>query len=241
MTELQTPIVDRAEWRARHRAHLDEEKALTRARDELSAKRRQLPRLEITEPYVFDTPDGPRSLLDLFDGQRQLVIYHFMMGPDWEEGCPSCSFWADNYNGTQVHLAHRDTALVAASRAPLANIETYRNRMGWTFTWVSSENSTFNVDFGVSFGNAPDDRVDNYNFGTQTFDADEAPGVSSFVRDGDRIFLTHQVFSRGLDLFNSAYHLLDLTALGRHEDELPWPMAWLHRHDAYPTSVVDSD
>lgn len=230
------PVVDQEAWLDARRDHLEQEKAFTRERDALSAARRDLPWLEITTDYRFQTATGTVSLADLFDGRRQLLVYHFMMGPDWEEGCPSCSFWADNYDGTDVHLAHRDTTLVAVSRAPLEAIEAYRQRMGWSFTWVSSHDSPFNYDMRVSFDPSdPDDQQNNYNFDTQDFPGDEAPGISAFVRDDDgRIFLTYQTFSRGLDMANGAYHMLDMTTLGRQEDELPWSMAWLHRHDAYP-------
>lgn len=227
------PIVDKEAWQEARLNHLAAEKALTRQRDELSRQRRELPWVEITENYSFDTPAGSVSLADLFVGQRQLLVYHFMMGPGWEEGCPSCSFWADNFNGVDVHLAARDTALVAVSRAPISEIETYKKRMGWDFRWVSSASSRFNFDMGVSFD--PGDETATYNFGTQTNYGEESPGMSAFYRQEDgRIFLTYQTFSRGLDMINGAYHMLDLTALGRHEADLEWSMAWLHRHDAYP-------
>ncbi len=237
MTELTPPaVVDRDEWVAAREAHMADEKAFTRQRDELSRQRRELPWTEITEEYEFEGPDGVRTLAELFDGRGQLIVYHFMLGPGWEEGCPSCSFWADNYNGTEVHLAARDTTLVAISRAPLPEIEKYRTRMGWQFPWYSSADSSFNFDMGVSFrpddieaGNAP------YNFGTQQAGVDEMPGISVFARTDDgRVFLTYQTFSRGLDMLNGTYHMLDLTPKGRDEDDLPWSMAWLHRHDAYP-------
>ena len=230
------PVVDREAWLDSRRAFLDREKQFTRERDALTAARRDLPRLEITDDYRFASAAGSVSFDELFDGHPQLLVYHFMMGPDWEEGCPSCSFWADNFDGTQPHLAARDTALVAVSRAPVDTIERYRERMGWSFTWVSSLDSAFNFDMGVSFDPSdPADQQANYNFGTQDMPGDEAPGISAFFRDDSgRIFLTYQTFSRGLDMANGAYHLLDMTALGRHEDDLSWSMAWLHRHDAYP-------
>jgi len=229
-------VLDRDDWLSARRDHLDREKQFTRERDALSAARRDLPWLEITADYRFETAAGTVTLGELFDGRRQLLIYHFMMGPDWDEGCPSCSFWADNYEGTDVHLGHRDTTLVAVSRAPIDAIEAYKQRMGWTFTWVSSHDSPFNFDMRVSFDPTdPDDQHANYNFGTQNFPGDEAPGISAFFKDeDDRIYLTYQTFSRGLDMTNGAYHMLDMTALGRDEDDLPWSMAWLHRHDAYP-------
>ena len=228
--------VDAEQWRQARTEFLEQEKAFTRQRDALSAARRELPWLEITEDYRFDTPDGEVTLADLFGDRHQLLLYHFMMGPDWEEGCPSCSFWADNYDGTQVHLAHRDTAFAVVSRTSVDNIEAYRKRMGWSFRWVSSLNSSFNFDMGVSF--TPEQVASGeklYNYGTMAFGGDEAPGLSTFIRDDDgRIYLTYQTFARGLDMLNSTYHHLDLMAKGRDEDNLDWPMQWLHRHDAYP-------
>ena len=229
-------IVDRQQWLEAHRQHLAKEKDFTREREAMAAARRRLPWLEITEPYVFDTDDGEVDLLGLFDGKGQLIVYHFMYGPDWgDEGCPSCSFWADNYDGTPIHLAHRDTAFAVVSRATMAQINGYKQRMGWDFRWVSSGRSSFNYDLGVS---ATPEQLDSgetsYNLETAVPVGPESPGVSVFARDGDRVFLTYQVFARGLDLFNGTYHLLDLTPKGRDEALLPWSMAWLHRHDAYP-------
>lgn len=230
-------ILDRTTWLEAHRSHLAEEKAFTIERERMAATRRELPWLEITEPYVFDTPDGDVSLLDLFDGKGQLIVYHFMFGPEWgDEGCPSCSFWADNYNGTPIHLAARDTAFAAVSRATLDQIAAYRSRMGWDFRWVSSGGNDFNYDLGVS-ARADDLEAGSklYNYETATPMGEESPGVSVFARDGDRVFLTYQVSARGLDLFNGAYHMLDLTPKGRDESDLPWSMAWLQRHDSYPS------
>ncbi|MEM7322920.1 MAG: DUF899 domain-containing protein [Actinomycetota bacterium] len=232
-------VVDRDAWHVARLAHLEEEKAFTRQRDELSRKRRSLPWLEITEDYRFAGPAGEVGLLDLFDGRGQLLVYHFMMGPDWEEGCPSCSFWADNYNGTEAHLAARDTALVAVARTSVDNIARYQARMGWTFPWYSSLGSSFNYDMGVSF---TDEQMasgeKSYNYGTLAAFGEESPGISIFARgqgtdDRDRVFLTYQTFSRGLDMLNGAYHMLDLTPKGRDEQDLPWGMAWLRRHDQY--------
>ena len=230
MTQI---VATMEEWTSARLEHLAAEKAFTRQRDALSRQRRALPWVEIAADYVFDTPTGPASLSDLFGAHHQLLVYHFMMGPGWIEGCPSCSFWADNFNGVDVHLAHRDTALVAVSRAPIEEIEAYKERMGWSFRWVSSAPSRFNFDMGVSF--EPGDETAAYNFGTQTNYGEESPGMSAFYRQDDGgIFLTYQTFSRGLDMINGAYHMLDLTARGRDEGDLEWPMAWLHRHDAYP-------
>jgi predicted dithiol-disulfide oxidoreductase (DUF899 family) len=228
-------VVPRTAWLEARKTHLEHEKEFTRQRDELSRERRELPRLEINQEYAFVGPEGPRSLGELFEGRSQLIVYHFMLCPDWEEGCVTCSFWADNFNGVDVHLSHRDATLVVISRAPLEKIESYKRRMGWSFVWLSSSESNFNVDMGVS--DSPDDIGEdelNYNFGTQRFGGDEAPGVSVFRRDDDgRIFLTYQTFARGLDMMNGAYYFLDLTPNGCDEDELPWTMAWLSRHDAY--------
>lgn len=234
-------VLDRDGWLEAQRAHLAREKELTRLRDAVSAERRALPWLEITEAYEFDGPvasekAGTRSLSDLFEGRNQLLVYHFMYGPDWgAEGCPSCSFWADNFDGIQVHLAHRDTSFAVVSRASVEQIAGYQRRMGWGFDWYSSERNEFNLDLGVTITEEQEQRGDGtYNFGTQTAGAGEHPGISAFRRTEDgRIFLTHQVFSRGLDLVNGAYHWLDLTSKGRDEGGLEWTMQWLHRHDAY--------
>jgi len=170
-----------------------------------------LPWVQLQKHYEFDGPDGRVGLLDLFDGRSQLIVYHFMLGPGWGEGCPSCSFWADGYDGLPVHLARRDASLVAVSRAPYPEIAAYRERMGWSFPWYSSAGSDFNFDFGVSF-------------------------TSEQQRDSDgsgAVFHTYSTYSRGLDPFNAAYQLLDLTPKGRDEHDLPWTMAWLRRHDEY--------
>ena len=225
-------IVSKEEWVAARLEHLANEKRFTHQRDALSAERRALPWLEISEDYVFESPDGHKSLAELFGDKSQLLVYHFMLGPDWVEGCPSCSFWADNFNGTDVHLAARDTQLVAISRAPLAEITAYQNRMGWDFVWVSSHGSRFNFDMGVSFDGQTDEP--NYNFDTQHMGGDEGPGFSAFTKRDGKVYLTYQTFARGLDMTNGAYHMLDLTAKGRDEGDLEWSMAWLHRHDAYP-------
>lgn len=228
-------IVSREAWRAARTAFLADEKAFTKARDALAAQRRGLPWELVEADYEFQTPDGPRSLADLFAGRRQLVVYHFMYGPDWEEGCPSCSFWADNFNGVDVHLAHRDTTLIAASNTSLANIEAYRKRMGWNFRWVSSLGSDFNRDFGVTFtAEEIESATADYNYKIQSFPVAEAPGLSVFAKlDDGRVAHTYSAYARGLDIINGAYHILDLTPNGRGEDELPFTMAWLRRRDQY--------
>jgi predicted dithiol-disulfide oxidoreductase (DUF899 family) len=219
-------VVSRDEWLVERVKLLVAEKELTRRRDELSATRRALPWVEVTTNYGFDTVDGPRQLGELFGGCSQLVVYHFMFGPDWEEGCPSCSFWADNYDGTQAHLAHRDVTLIACSRAPLATLLAYRERMAWTFPWVSSGGTSFNQDFGVS-------QTPTYNFAPVAEPVDEAPGLSVFAKRDGKVFHTYSCYSRGLDVFNTAYQILDVTPKGRDEDGLAWTMAWLRRHDQY--------
>jgi len=228
-------IVSRQEWIEARKAHLAHEKELTRARERLSEERRALPWVKVDKPYLFDAADGRKTLADLFEGKNQLVVQHFMFAPDWNEGCKSCSFWADGFERMIPHLAARDTTLVAVSRAPLPKLLAFRNRMGWTFDWVSSAASDFNYDYAVSF--TPDDLKSGnriYNFGTADFSIEEAPGISVFYRNeaGD-IFHTYSCFSRGLDMMNAAYHYLDLTPLGRHEEGLPYPMDWVRLRDQY--------
>ncbi len=221
------------EHRAARLALLGREKELNRFRDELAAERRRLPWVPVTKDYEFQGPDGRLTMRDLFDGRSQLIVYHFMFGPDWEEGCPSCSFWADSFNGMPVHLAHRDASLVAVSRAPYPQIEEYRRRMGWSFRWVSSAGSDFNFDYGVSFTPEQTTAGAEYNY-RQSEVADELPGLSVFATDeAGQVFHTYSTYSRGLDPINSGYQLLDLTPKGRNEDDLPWTMAWLRRHDSY--------
>ncbi len=222
-------------WLAARKELLDREKAFTRERDALSAARRALPRVKVEKNYVFETEDGEQTLEELFDGCGQLIVYHFMYGPEWEAGCKSCSFWADNYDGVGEHLRQRDTRLVAVSRAPLSTLLAFRKRMGWRFPWVSSAGSDFNYDFDVSFRQEDLDTGEtNYNFGTSRFPSDEAPGVSCFTREDDgSVYHTYSAYSRGLDIFNTAYNLLDLTAKGRDEESLSYPMEWVKLRDQY--------
>jgi predicted dithiol-disulfide oxidoreductase (DUF899 family) len=223
------------EWLAARRALLVREKQLNRLRDELAEQRRALPWVPVDEPYTFEGADGTATLRDLFAGRSQLLVYHFMFGPDWAEGCPSCSFWADSFDGVVVHLAHRDITLVCVSRAPYPALDAYRRRMGWTFPWYSSGKSEFNVDFHVSF--TPEQQRDGaeYNFAHVEHPGDELPGISAFALGTDgRVYHTYSAYSRGLDPFNSGYQLMDLAPKGRDEAGLPHTMAWLYRHDAYP-------
>lgn len=229
------PVVSKEDWIKARKEFLVEEKAFTKARDALSEKRRSLPWVRVDKHYDFQGPEGAVSLSDLFKGRNQLVVYHFMYGPDWKEGCPSCSFWADNYEGIDIHLAHRDTTLVAISNTSLANIDEYKKRMGWSFMWVSSVGTDFNADHHVTFTQeALDAGPVAYNFAERDFPSTEAPGVSVFARlDDGGIARTYSCYGRGLDILNGAYNILDLTPNGRDEDDLPYTMAWLRRRDQY--------
>jgi predicted dithiol-disulfide oxidoreductase (DUF899 family) len=227
-------ILSREDWTAARRKLLDDEKAFTKARDRLSAARRALPWEKVETNYLFDGESGPVSFADLFAGRSQLLVYHFMFGPDWEAGCKSCSFWADNFERIVVHLNHRDVTLVLISRAPLERLTAYRKRMGWTFEWVSSLGNSFNHDFAVSFSEdelAKGEKT--YNFGTQQTYGEESPGISVFAKDGNAIYRTYSTVSRGLDMLNGAYHLLDLVPKGRDEEGLSHGMEWLRRRDEY--------
>lgn len=228
------PVVSREEWLAARTELLADEKRLNQLRDNLSRKRRELPWVRITKPYVFEGAHGRQSLTDLFGACSQLIVYHFMYGPNWEEGCPSCSFWADNFEGIPIHLAHRDAALVAVSRAPYAKLAAYRQRMGWTFPWYSSWGSDFNFDFQVSY--TPEQITSGtaeYNYRRAQV-LEELPGISVFYRPAaGELYHTYSTYARGLDMLNGAYHYMDLLPKGRDEDGLPRTMAWLRRHDCY--------
>jgi predicted dithiol-disulfide oxidoreductase (DUF899 family) len=224
----------RVEWLTARRELLAKEKDLNRRRDELAEQRRALPWVPVDKEYRFEGPNGEAGLPDLFDGRSQLLVYHFMFGPDWEEGCPSCSFWADSFDGVAVHLAHRDVSLVVVSRAPYPKLAAYKSRMGWTFPWFSSSDSDFNFDFHVSFTPEQQAGGAEYNFVPVDQPGEELPGISAFARDeSGAVFHTYSSYARGLDPFNGAYQLLDLAPKGRDEGDLAWPMAWLRRHDTY--------
>jgi predicted dithiol-disulfide oxidoreductase (DUF899 family) len=221
---------------------LEAEKKLTRRGDELARRRRELPWVPIENEYMFETDDGEQTLGELFDGRSQLLVYHFMFGPRWTEGCPVCSFWADNFNGAVAHLAHHDVTLLCVSRAPLERLQQYKRRMGWSFPWASSGRSDFNYDFAVSVADLdagasqPEmerptpDRTDlpTYNFTKKAFGA-ELPGLSAFALEDGVVYHTYSCYARGLDAFNCAYQLLDRAPLGRNEQSI----RWLHRHDEY--------
>jgi predicted dithiol-disulfide oxidoreductase (DUF899 family) len=231
-------IVSRDEWIARRKQLLAEEKELTRLRDQLGAKRRALPWERVEQAYAFDGPDGRKSLVELFGDRTQLAVYHFMFAPDWEAGCKSCSFWADNFDRIVVHLAARDVAFVAISHAPFAKLDAYRRRMGWSFPWVSSGPSAFNHDFRVTF--TPEEVASgeiDYNFGKHRNGkhaafGTELPGISVFARDGGDVFHTYSAYTRGIEVVNAAYGWLDLVPKGRDEAEVG-PMGWLRRRDEY--------
>ena len=227
-------VVSEKQWLAARKKLLTEEKKFSKLRDKLNRKRRDLPWVKVEKDYVFEGPDGRETLSDLFNGKSQLVTYHFMFGPGWGEGCPHCSFWADHYDGTLVHLAHRDTTLILVSRAPLEEIEPFRNRMGWRVKWVSSSKNDFNFDNHVSF--TPEELRTGtavYNYRKLDMDIDEREGVSAFYKDakGD-IYHTYSSYARGIDMLNTTYHFLDLTAKGRDENP-ERTQDWVQYHDRY--------
>jgi predicted dithiol-disulfide oxidoreductase (DUF899 family) len=233
-------IVSRDEWLAARKELLTKEKQLTRERDALAAERRQLPWIKVEKNYLFDSASGKKTLADLFDGRSQLVVYHFMFGPEWNEGCPSCSFNMDHTDGALVHLAQRDVSFAAISRAPSPKIEAFKKRMGWRFNWVSSYANDFNRDYDVSFtkdqlATSKEDLAngDCYNFGTSGFPSEEAPGISVFYKNGEGIFHTYSTYARGAETVLNTYNYLDLVPKGRDEDGLYFPMAWVRHHDRY--------
>ncbi len=229
------------EWLAARKELLVKEKEFTRARDALSAERRKLPSVRVDKEYVFDTAGGKQTLAGLFGGKRQLIVYHFMFGPGWAEGCPGCSFIGDHIDGSVIHLAHRDVTLLAVSRGPLPQIEAFKRRMGWRFKWVSSFESDFNRDYHVSF--TRDELAAGevyYNYQTTTFPSEEAPGLSVFYKDmTGTVFHTYSSYARGLDILLGAYNFLDLAPKGRDEEGLKG-MAWVRHHDKYSDALVDA-
>jgi predicted dithiol-disulfide oxidoreductase (DUF899 family) len=228
-------VVTREAWLEARKQFLAKEKELTHLRDEVARERRALPWVRIDKNYAFDAPEGKRTLAQLFDGRRQLVVQHFMFAPGWEQGCPSCSFMADHTDGMTVHLAQRDVSFVAVSRAPLAEIERFRRRMGWRFKWVSSHGSDFNFDFGVSF--TPEEvargEVD-YNYGRWPFAFEELPGISAFYQDeAGAVYHAYSTYGRGVEAMMGTYSLLDLMPAGRDERDVPNKMEWVRHHDRY--------
>lgn len=223
------------DWVEARKALLAKEKEFTRARDALTQARRELPWHRVEKQYVFDGANGKESLSDLFDGRSQLIVYHFMYGPDWDEACKSCSFLADHFNPAVIHLNQRDVSFVAVSRAPFATLDAFRKRMGWTFKWVSSHGTDFNRDYHVSFSQEEIDAGDAYyNYRKGGSPSTEMPGASVFYKDLDgTISHTYSVYQRGLDMFITAYHYLDIVPKGRDENNLPYTMEWLRLHDEY--------
>jgi predicted dithiol-disulfide oxidoreductase (DUF899 family) len=237
-------VVTPSEWLTARKAVLELEKEATRQRDLLTAARRTLPMVKVEEDYVFDGPDGPSRLLDLFQGRPQLIVYHFMFEPTSDEGCKSCSHLADNVAGSIVHLGARETSFAAVSRAPIAKIDAFKRRMGWTFPWVSSFSNDFNTDFAVTVDVEGTEGSGEYNYtpaaalfkaGKIWMRKGELPGLSVFLRDGNVVFHTYSAYQRGLDLFLNTYNLLDVTPLGRQEED-GRIQGWIRHHDKYPTA-----
>jgi predicted dithiol-disulfide oxidoreductase (DUF899 family) len=228
-------VVSKNEWIGARKALLNREKEFTVLRDQLSQQRRDLPWVAVNKEYVFEGPNGRETLSELFAGKSQLIIYHFMFDPSWEAGCPSCSFWADNFNGIIEHLNQRDVTMVAVSKAPFNKLAAYEKRMGWGFKWISSYDTDFNFDYNISF--TPDELSKKeaiYNFTTQDPHSPEREGVSVFYKDSaGRVFHTYSAYARGIDMLNVAYHYLDLVPKGRDEAGHEFPQFWVRRHDEY--------
>jgi predicted dithiol-disulfide oxidoreductase (DUF899 family) len=232
---MRNQVVSHEDWLKARLELLAAEKEFTQQREALTRRRMDMPWERVEKTYRFEGPKGQLSLEDLFDGRSQLLVYHFMLGPDWEEGCKSCSFWADNFNGIPIHLAQRDVTFLAISRAPFVKIEAYRQRMGWDFPWVSSGGSDFNFDYQASF--TPEDLAAGrayYNFEIRPNTMSELVGVSVFYRSGPgEVYHTYSCYARGVEMVNGAYHFLDLVPKGRDEDGLRFSMEWVRRHDQY--------
>ena len=231
----QNSVVSHDEWIEARKEFLKKEKEFTRQRDEISRLRRELPWEKVENAYEFQGPNGKVTLADLFDGRSQLVIYHFMLGPGWKEGCPSCSYLADHFDGTTIHLANRDVTLAVISRAPYAEIAAFKQRMGWKFRWVSSNASDFNFDYQVSL--RPEDKNSEqvyYNYEMMKFPSEERPGMSVFAKDASgAVFHTYSAYARGLDILVGTYNFLDHVPKGRDEAGLKHSMAWVRHHDKY--------
>jgi predicted dithiol-disulfide oxidoreductase (DUF899 family) len=227
-------VVPHDEWIEARKAFLAREKEFSRQREALARDRRDLPWETVAKEYVFDGPTGKATLHDLFDGCSQLVVYHFMFPPEWDAGCPHCSFWADSFNGSPVHLRARDAAFAAVSRASWPKLEAYQQRMGWSFPWYSSGETDFNYDFGVSFpADAVADGTAVYNYGSAP-GFEDREGISIFIQDGHgQVFHTYSTYARGIDAVNSTYQFLDLVPKGRDEPAEGNPQFWVRRHDEY--------
>lgn len=232
---MRNQVVSHEDWLKARLELLAAEKELTRQRDALTRRRMAMPWERVDKAYQFEGPNGALSLADLFDGRSQLVVYHFMFDPDWEEGCSSCSFWADSFDGIPIHLNHRDVTFTAVSRAPLARIDAYKERMGWSFPWVSSCGSDFNFDYQASF--TPEQLAEGkayYNYDVRPIDVSEWPGISVFWKnERGEVFHTYSCYGRGIDMVNGAYQFLDLVPKGRDEDGFGFSMQWVCRRDQY--------
>jgi predicted dithiol-disulfide oxidoreductase (DUF899 family) len=235
VTTAMNKIVSDEEWIEARKALLKKEKEFTALRDQLSQQQRDLPWVAVSKEYVFEGKGGKQTLSELFDGRSQLIVYHFMFDPSWDEGCPHCSFWADNFNAIIVHLNHRDVTMIAVSRAPYNKLAEYQKRMGWDFKWFSSYDTDFNYDYHVSF--TQEELAKNqayYNYIAQASPSPELQGVSVFFKDsGGRVFHTYSTYSRGIDMLNAAYNYLDLVPKGRDEAGHAFPQFWVRRHDEY--------
>ena len=238
-TQTQHEVVTREQWLNARLKHLAAEKEFTRQRDELSRQRRELPWVRVDKNYIFDGPNGPETLADLFAGRNQLIVYHFMLGPTWAEGCKACSLLAEGIDPALIHLAHRDVTFAVVSRAPMSNISKFQQRMGWGFHWVSAFNTDFQHDFGANFTKEELAGPVNYNYGQRRFGSEEAPGLSVFYKNeaGD-IFHTYSTYARGLDPLMGTYQYLDLVPKGRDEDGLPSTISWVRLHDKYEAAGV---
>jgi predicted dithiol-disulfide oxidoreductase (DUF899 family) len=232
---MQNQIVRHEEWLKARLELLAAEKEFTRQRDALTRRRMAMPWERVEKSYRFEGPKGAASLAELFEGRSQLIVYHFMFAPDWQEGCKSCSFWADNFNGIAIHLNHRDVTLTAVSRAPFAKLDAYRKRMGWGFPWVSSDGSDFSFDWHVSF--KPEEMAAGrayYNYAVRPIDVSDQQGISVFCKnESEEVFHSYSCHGRGIDMVNGAYQFLDLVPKGRDEDSFDFPMKWVRRHDQY--------
>jgi predicted dithiol-disulfide oxidoreductase (DUF899 family) len=216
-------------------AFLAKEKKFTKEKDRLARARRGLPWVEVEKDYIFEGPGGPVKLADLFGKKSQLVVYHFMFAPEWEQGCPHCSFWGDHYSGPAMHLPQRDVSFTAISRAPIEKIEAFKKRMGWTFPWVSSGGSDFNYDFHASFTEEDNQKGTSfYNYRKGDTGSSDREGASVFYKDeGGKIYHTYSTFARGIDNLNTTYHFLELVPKGRDEEGLEFTQSWVRHHDRY--------
>jgi len=228
-------IVSRDQWLVARKEFLIKEKKFTCERDALNAERAELPWVKVDKEYIFEGSKGKQTLSELFEGRSQLLVYHFMFDPAWQEGCKSCSFWADNFNGIITHLNQRDVTMIAVSKAPFEQLEAFKKRMGWSFKWVSAFHTDFNRDYQVSFTKEELEKGEvYYNYDRRKFSSPEAAGISVFYKDkSENLFHTYSCYARGLDMLNGAYHFLDLVPKGRDEAGLPYTMAWVRHHHKY--------